>query len=124
MYSVPCGGGLEYLHRSLASRKRYLDHTVSGGYKYGGLALQVRGVSRIGTLKYGLESRETQTRVRLRWRGPAATVNYRPVLSSERALQSNKPATSKENFKEKEKLVAGPRWVPDTKTDWPTDCRS
>jgi hypothetical protein len=31
---------------------------------------------------------------------------------------------SKEKFKEKEKLVAGPRWVPDTKTDWPTDCRS
>jgi hypothetical protein len=27
---------------------------------------------------------------------------------------------SKENFKEKEKLVAGPRWVPDTKTDWLT----
>jgi hypothetical protein len=20
-------------------------------------------------------------------------------------------------------LVAGPRWAPDTKTDWPTDCR-
>jgi hypothetical protein len=34
------------------------------------------------------------------------------------------PQLSKENFKEKEKLVAGPRWVPDTKTDWPTDCRS
>jgi hypothetical protein len=31
---------------------------------------------------------------------------------------------SKRNFKEKEKLVAGPRWVPDTKTDWPTDCWS
>jgi hypothetical protein len=61
----------------------------------------------------------------LSWRGPAATVNYRPVLSSERALQNNKPATVyKENVKEKEKLVAGPRWVPDTKTDWPTDCRS
>jgi hypothetical protein len=27
------------------------------------------------------------------------------------------PQLSKENFKEKEKLVAGPRWVPDTKTD-------
>jgi hypothetical protein len=27
----------------------------------------------------------------LRWRGPAATENYRPVLSSERALQNNKP---------------------------------
>jgi hypothetical protein len=30
----------------------------------------------------------------------------------------------KENLKETEKLVAGPRWVPDTKTDWPTNCRS
>jgi hypothetical protein len=27
---------------------------------------------------------------------------------------------SKRNFKEKEKLVIGPRWAPDTKTDWPT----
>jgi hypothetical protein len=27
--------------------------------------------------------------VGLRWRGPAATVNYRPVFSSERALQNN-----------------------------------
>jgi hypothetical protein len=47
----------------------------------------------LGTIKQGLESRETQTREGLRWRGPAATVNYRPVLSSERALQNNKPAT-------------------------------
>jgi hypothetical protein len=30
----------------------------------------------------------------------------------------------KENLKEKEKLVTGPRWAPDAKTDWPTDCRS
>jgi hypothetical protein len=30
----------------------------------------------------------------------------------------------KEDLKEKEKLVAGPRWVPDTKTDWPIDCLS
>jgi hypothetical protein len=28
---------------------------------------------------------------------------------------------SKGNFKKKEKLVAGPSWVLDTKTDWPTD---
>jgi hypothetical protein len=28
------------------------------------------------------------------------------------------------DFKEKEKLVAGPRWAPDNKTDWPIDCRS
>jgi hypothetical protein len=53
------------------------------------------------------------------------TVNYRPVLSSERVLQNNKnPQLSEGNFKEKEKLVAGPRWEPDTKTDWPTDRRS
>jgi hypothetical protein len=51
------------------------------------------------------------------------TVNYRPVLSPERVLQ-NIPQLSDGNFKEKQKLVAGPRWVPDTKTDWPTDCRS
>jgi hypothetical protein len=31
---------------------------------------------------------------------------------------------SKGNFKEKEKSVTGPRWAPDTKTDWPTYCRS
>jgi hypothetical protein len=31
-----------------------------------------------------------QTLAGLRWRGPAATVNYRPVLSSEMALQNNK----------------------------------
>jgi hypothetical protein len=31
---------------------------------------------------------------------------------------------SKENFKEKEKLVMGPRCMPDTKTDWQTECRS
>jgi hypothetical protein len=34
------------------------------------------------------------------------------------------PQLSKENFKDKEKLVTGPRWVPDTKTDWSIDCRS
>jgi hypothetical protein len=49
---------------------------------------------------------------------PAATVNYRFVLSSERALQNtiHNTNTIQYNFKEKEKLVAGPRWDPDTKT--------
>jgi hypothetical protein len=42
----------------------------------------------------------------LRWRGPAATVNYTLVLSSEKALQNN-PQLSKENFKEKEKIGHG-----------------
>jgi hypothetical protein len=34
------------------------------------------------------------------------------------------PQLSKENSKEKEKLVEVLRWVRDTKTDWPTDCMS
>jgi hypothetical protein len=29
------------------------------------------------------------------------------------------PQLSKVNFKDKEKLVTGPRWAPDTRTDWP-----
>jgi hypothetical protein len=62
-----------------------------GRYKYGDLALQFGGISRIGTINYGLESHGTQALVGLRWRGPAATVNYRPVLLSERALQNNQP---------------------------------
>jgi hypothetical protein len=65
----------------------YLGHHVLGGYKYGDLALQVGGVSRIGTIIYGLEYRGTALAK------PAPTVNYRPALSSERALQNNKPPT-------------------------------
>jgi hypothetical protein len=67
-----CGGGIEYLHRIPASRKRrqkrnpvpggISEPPVPGGYKYGDLVLQVGGVSIIGTIKYGLESRGTLTR--------------------------------------------------------------
>jgi hypothetical protein len=44
------------------------------------------------TVKCGRESLETRTREWLRWRGSAAIVNDRPVLSSERALHINKLA--------------------------------
>jgi hypothetical protein len=37
---------------------------------------------------------------------------------------STNPKLLKNNPREWENLVAVPRWVPDTKTDWPTDCRS
>jgi hypothetical protein len=58
-------------------------------------------------------------------KSPAATINYRPILSSERAQHIEKTANVKIISKEmKEKLVAGPRWRPDTRTDWPTDRRS
>jgi hypothetical protein len=48
------------------------------------------GSLNIETIKYGHESREAQTREILHWRGPATIENYRPDLSSERALHSNK----------------------------------
>jgi hypothetical protein len=51
------------------------------------------GGPKIETVKHGHEYRMARTRERLHWRGPAATVNYRPDLSSERAPHINKPAT-------------------------------
>jgi hypothetical protein len=55
------------------------------------------------------------------WPLTDCTINYRPVLSSERAPQDeeqrNCPA-------KKKNLVMGPKGVPDTKTDRPTDRRS
>jgi hypothetical protein len=44
-------------------------------------------------VKYDRECHGTRTREWLRWREPAAIVNDRPVLSSERAPQINKSAT-------------------------------
>jgi hypothetical protein len=70
----------------------YVGHPVPGGYKYGDLALQVGGVSRIGMIIYSLES-WTQSQAGLRWRESTATVNYRPVLLSERVLQNSIPIT-------------------------------
>jgi hypothetical protein len=52
-----------------------MDHSVSGGPGLPGW-----GVSRIGKIKHGFESHGTAL-VRT-----SSTVNYRPVLSSERAL--------------------------------------
>jgi hypothetical protein len=68
-------------------------HPVPGRYKYGNLALQVGEVSD-ETVKYGREFCGTSTQELLLWQGPEAIVqvNYRPVLSSERALQNNKAA--------------------------------
>jgi hypothetical protein len=42
------------------------------------------------TVKYGRDSHGTRTLEWLRWREPAAIVNDRPVLTSERALHINK----------------------------------
>jgi hypothetical protein len=64
------------------------------GYKYGDLAFQVGGVSD-ETVKYGRRVlRDFDLRVTALARSRSnCTVNYRPVLSSERKLQNNKHAT-------------------------------
>jgi hypothetical protein len=53
----------------------------------------VKGSLESETVKYGHKSHGTGTREWLRWRGPAATVNDRPVLSLERERHIKKPAT-------------------------------
>jgi hypothetical protein len=70
----PCGGGVEYLHRESASRRR-----------------RRKGSLKTGTVKYGREIQGTRTRETLRWRGPAAYTKDRPVLSSERAPHTKRP---------------------------------
>jgi hypothetical protein len=86
-----------------------------------------RGSLKFERVKYGHESRGTQTRERQRWRGPAATVNYRSILHHlvrEGAPHQQTRKCLKMIKREEEKLVTCPRWVPETKTDWPTNRRS
>jgi hypothetical protein len=52
-------------------------------------------------------SSERATLAGLRWRGSAATVNYRPVLSSERALQNIKPQLFKRKSQGERKIGHG-----------------
>jgi hypothetical protein len=63
------------------------------GARYGNLVLQIRGNLKLVTTECGHESRRTQTWEGLRWEGPAATINYRKFLSSERAPHNKKPST-------------------------------
>jgi hypothetical protein len=48
-----------------------------------------------------------QTLAELRWWGPAATANYRPVLSSERTLHNTKPQLSKRKTRGERKIGRG-----------------
>jgi hypothetical protein len=49
-----------------------------------------KGSLKSETVKYGLKSKGTRTRERLRWQGPAAHTKDRPDLSSEGAPYKNK----------------------------------
>jgi hypothetical protein len=52
-----------------------------------------KGRPKSETVKYGRESQGTRTCEGLLWLQPAAIVNGKPVLSSERAPHISKPAT-------------------------------
>jgi hypothetical protein len=70
-------------------RGSIIGHPVPGEYKYRDLALQVGEMSH--------ETRGPRTREWLRWQGPAATVNDRPIFSSKRAHTSTNPQQSDRN---------------------------
>jgi hypothetical protein len=98
-------GGLEYLHCNPASRKRRRKgNTVSNE-----------------TVRYGLESCGTWIQEWQCWHCPVAIlwVNYRPVLSSERAPHMKKQVHVR--LKDMQNLVMGPKGWPNTKAYWPTD---
>jgi hypothetical protein len=54
---------------------------------------------------------------------PVTTEITDPCSRQRGRYKITNPRLSKENLKEKEKLVAGPGRGPDTKTDSQTDCR-
>jgi hypothetical protein len=64
-----CGGGVEYFHRLPASCRR-----------------RRKGKSRIWESKIWSRVPRTRSREWMRWRGPAAIVNDRPIVSSGRML--------------------------------------
>jgi hypothetical protein len=74
---------------------------VEAGSNTSTVTLRVVGGDKKGSLKtetaiYGPEIQGTRTRERLLWRGPAAYIKDRPVLSSERAPHKNKTVTVKQ----------------------------
>jgi hypothetical protein len=71
-----------------------------------------KGSLKSETVKYGRESQGTQIRERLRWQGPAAYINDRPVLSSERAPHKNQTV----NVKQQKIFGHEPQMGLDTKT--------
>jgi hypothetical protein len=66
----------------------WLGHPVPWGYKYGNVAFHVERVSNL-RVKYDHEPLWTRTWEWLCWRGPAAIVKDRPILSSNRMLRKD-----------------------------------
>jgi hypothetical protein len=80
----PCRAELVISHVEAVSNASTVSLRVVGGDEKGSLEYE--------TVNYGHESHGSRTRKYLRWRGPEAFVNDRPVLSSESAPHINKPA--------------------------------
>jgi hypothetical protein len=80
--------------------REYSDTRVEAGSNTSTVTLRVVGGDEKGsfkseTVKYGRKFQGTRTRERLRWQGPAAHTNDRPVLLSERAPHGIKNITVK-----------------------------
>jgi hypothetical protein len=75
----------KWSHVEAGSNNSTVSLRVVGGYEKGSLESE--------TVKYDRKSYGTWALEWLRWRGPVAIVNGRPVLSSERSPHINKPAT-------------------------------
>jgi hypothetical protein len=106
----PCGGGVEYLHRDPASRRR-----------------RRKGKSQILDSKIRSQVPRDYDQERLRWQRPAAHTNDRPVLSSERASHGMKNVTVRcIPYSERKKyLVISPRCGSTPRlTDWLTVSRN
>jgi hypothetical protein len=115
------GAGVFYAGRLARITSSDFEARVEAGSNTSTVALRVVGGDEKGslqsvTVKYGHESHGTRTRKWLHWRGAAAIVNNRSVLSSERAPHINKPASLTNK-----NLGGISRWVLYFKREWPTD---
>jgi hypothetical protein len=72
-----------------------------------GLLTTYRWCSEAQRIEQCVSSPITIVGIIIRWRGPAAIVNYRPVLSSERELQNNKLQLSKRKSQGEGKIGRG-----------------
>jgi hypothetical protein len=121
-----CGLVSEFLvtqRRCIVFPVRYeLGHPLPGGYKYGDLALQVGWSLRWDSKIWPLVLRNFDPKVTALARTRSnCTLNYRPALSSESALQNNKPAIVWKKFRGERKIGRVSQigaWHQDRLADW------
>jgi hypothetical protein len=99
----PCGGEVELLHRDPASRRR-----------------RRKGKSQIWDSKIWSRDQRDSDQEGLRWRGPVAYTNDKPVPCQRGRSKETELQLSKSN----KYLAVCPRWVLYSRIDWPTNCRS